>query len=147
MGWPDFESIDRSTPPKSTHPDHPPIIHAPAGDETTPEQQRGAYEALLLALRPAQPKKPLTAEAANDPMDTTTITEAEVGSEAEAEAKGEAVPPSPMEPPQFLEPRVVGMACELLGRHAATVPAMSAEALTALVRRRKRKEAGRARLG
>ena len=78
-------------------------------------------------------------------MDTTTITEAEAGSEAEAEAEGEAVPPPPMEPRQLLEPRVVGMACELLGRHAATVPAMSAGALTALVRRRK--EAGRARLG
>ncbi len=37
---------------------------------------------------------------------------------------------------QHLEPRVLGLACELLGRHAATVQAMSmsGKALDALVR-------------
>lgn len=40
----------------------------------------------------------------------------------------------PQSQAEFLEPRVLGLACELLGRHAATVPAMTAEALTALVR-------------
>jgi hypothetical protein len=33
----------------------------------------------------------------------------------------------------LVEPRVLGLACELLGRHAHVVPTMSAEALNALV--------------
>lgn len=102
-------------------PSFPPFPFHFIDEDTTPEQQRGAYEALLKAVQgPSQ-------VADGNAMDAG-------GEEPAAAAPGAALAAEGGRR-QYLQPRVLGMACELLGRHAEAVPSLTNEAMNALVGR------------